>query len=98
MTQYSITLVDENNPLTFEEICRAIHADDNLVIQLIEYQIIHPAGTAKNNWRFDHLSLKRARLARNFYYDCEVNIAGIGLLIDLLERIEQLENTVNHHK
>jgi chaperone modulatory protein CbpM len=98
MTQYSITLIDENNPLTFEEICRAIHAEDELVIQLIEYQIIHPVGTGKHNWRFDHLSLKRARLARNLYYDCEVNIAGVGLLIDLLERIEQLENTINRHK
>jgi chaperone modulatory protein CbpM len=91
MKNISITIIDDNNLLTFDEICRAIHADNDLMIQLIEYHIIQPKGSSQKEWAFDHLALKRARLARNFYYDMEVNLAGIGLLIDLLERIEALE-------
>ena len=90
MKNYAITIIDENNSLSLDEICRAIHADHDLMIQLIDYQIIQPKGS-KNNWAFDHLCLKRARLARNFYYDLEVNLAGIGLLIDMMEKIEALE-------
>ena len=94
MTNYSITIIDENNSLSFDEICRAIHADKDLIIQLIEYHVIAPKGSMQQNWEFDHICLKRARLARNFYYDCEVNLAGVALLIDMLERIEELEKHI----
>lgn len=92
MKNISVMIIDQDNSLTFDEICRAIHADNDLIIQLIEHHIIQPKGSSKNNWQFDHICLKRARLARNFYYDLEVNLAGIGLLIDMLEKIEALEN------
>lgn len=98
MKNFSITIIDEENLLTFEEICRAIHADEDLIVQLIEYHIIHPTGSSKQSWRFDHINLKRARLARNFYYDCEVNMAGIGLLLDMLEKIERLESEISRFK
>lgn len=98
MNNFSITIIDENNVLTFEEICRAIHVDHDLMIQLIEYHIVQPKGSSKNNWAFDHISLKRAKLARNFYYDLEINVAGIGLLLDMLERIDALEAHVEQLK
>lgn len=91
MKNISITIIDNDNLLSFEEICRAIHADDDLIVQLIEYHVIQPKGSSKKNWQFDHIALKRARLARNFYYDLEVNLAGVALLIDMLEKIEELE-------
>lgn len=88
-------ILDEDTLLSYEEICRATHENDELIIQLIEYQIIHPKkGSTKNNWEFDSLALKRARLACNFYHDLEVNLQGIALLIDLLERIEALERAM----
>ncbi|MCX7121228.1 MAG: hypothetical protein NTZ67_05590 [Gammaproteobacteria bacterium] len=87
-------IVDQENTLTFEEVCRAIQADDQLIITLIEYHIIQPKGTAKNNWQFDDIALKRARLARNFHYDLDVNFEGIGLLIDMIERIDALESEI----
>ncbi|OGT33169.1 MAG: hypothetical protein A3C44_06235 [Gammaproteobacteria bacterium RIFCSPHIGHO2_02_FULL_39_13] len=91
MKNFSITIINEHNLLSLEEICSATHAQEELILQLIEYHIIQPKGASKKNWQFDHLALKRAKLARNFYYDLEVNLAGIGLLLDLLEKIEMLE-------
>ena len=94
MKTLSGMIIDTETTLTFEEICSATHAEDQLIIQLVEYHIIHPKGNAKTNWQFDDAALKRARLARNFYYDLEVNLAGIGLLIDLLEQIGELKNDI----
>jgi len=88
------TIIDQESTLTFEEVCRAIHAEDQLIIQFIEYHIIQPKGASKTDWQFDDVALKRARLARNFYYDLEVNFEGIGLLIDMIERIGALENEI----
>jgi len=98
MKDISITIINEDNVLTFDEICRATHAQEELILEFIEYHIIKPKGKSKKEWEFDHLALKRARLARNFYYDLEVNLAGIGLLLDLLEKIEELENHVARHR
>lgn len=95
MKNISITIINNENLLSFEEICRAIHAEDDLIIQLIEYHVIQPKGSSKKNWKFDDIALKRARLARNFYYDLEVNLAGVALLIDMLEKIETLEANIN---
>lgn len=91
MKNISVTIIDENNSLTLEEMSRAVNAEHDLIIQLVDYHIIQPKGTSQNEWQFDHICLKRTRLARNFYYDLEVNLAGIALLIDLLEKIELLE-------
>ena len=85
-------VIDHETGLSFEEIASATHVDEEFIIQLIEYHIVHPhKGTSKKNWQFDHLSLRRLKLARNFYYDLEVNLSGIALLMDMSERIEQLE-------
>ncbi len=91
MKNYSITIIDQNHTLSLEQICRAVHADNELIIQFIDYHIIQPKGSSQETWQFDHVCLRRARLARNFYYDLEVNLAGIGLLLDMLEKIEALE-------
>lgn len=91
MSNISVTIIDSNNALTLDELCRAVRAENALILQFIEYHIIHPTGSTSENWQFDHINLKRARLARNFYYECEVNFAGIGLLLDMMERIEGLE-------
>ena len=92
------TIIDQKTTLNFEEVCRAIQAEDHLIIQCIEYHIIQPKGSSKTNWQFDNIALKRARLARNFYYDLEVNFEGIALLVDLLERIEALETEIEKNK
>src|SRR3989338_4154287 len=98
MKDISIAIIDNDHLLSFEEICRAINSDHQLIIQLIEYQIIQPQGASQKDWVFDHIALKRARLARNFYYDFEVNFEGVALLVDMLEKIEELEMRINQLK
>jgi len=85
------TVIHDDVYLTLDEICRAVKADDVLIAQFIEYQIIEPKGRVREEWQFDAIALKRARLARNFYHDLEVNVAGIGVVLDLLDRIALLE-------
>lgn len=92
MKNFSVTIIDDQNLLTLEEICRATHSQETLILELINDHIIQPLGASQKEWQFDHVCLKRVRLARNFYYDLEINLTGIGLLLDMLERIETLEN------
>lgn len=81
-------VIDETSPLTLEELCQALTAEQEFIILLIEHEIVMPLGEQYDGWRFDSEALRRARLARNFYYDLEVNMSGIALAMDLLDQIK----------
>ena len=83
------TVIEEDS-LTLGQLCHAcgVHAD--WIIGLIEEGIIEPQGEDMRLWRFSGASLLRARTALRIQRDLEVNLAGIGLVLDLMEEIESL--------
>jgi chaperone modulatory protein CbpM len=80
----------EDDPLTLGQLCRAcgIHAD--WIISLVEEGIIEPDGREIRLWRFSGVSLVRVRSALRLQRDLGVNLAGIGLALDLMEELENL--------
>jgi len=86
------TLISDDEMLSFAELCHAVHTDPELIIQLVEYRVIHPVGKSQADWQFDCVCLKRAKIARNFYHDLEVNLPGIALVIEMMEEIAELES------
>jgi chaperone modulatory protein CbpM len=84
-------IIDEPNPLTFEELCHALQTEQQFVIRLVENDILQPHGITHNEWRFDSYNFKRAKTAASFYHDLEVNLNGIALALDLLDEIDRLK-------
>jgi chaperone modulatory protein CbpM len=60
------------------------------VISLVEESIIEPQGDDMRLWRFSGASLVRARTALRIQRDLGVNLAGIALVLDLIEELESL--------
>ena len=85
-----IGTVIEEDSLTLGQLCRAcgVHAD--WVISLVEEGIIEPQGDDMRLWRFSGASLVRARSALRIQHDLGVNLAGIALILDLVEELESL--------
>jgi chaperone modulatory protein CbpM len=85
----------EDGSLTLGQLCRAcgVHAD--WVIGLVEEGIIEPDGKEMRLWRFSGVSLVRARSALRLQRDLGVNLAGIGLALDLMEELENLRTQLN---
>ena len=85
-----IGTVIEEDSLTLGQMCRAcgVHAD--WVISLVEEGIIEPQGEDMRLWRFSGASLVRARSALRIQRDLGVNLAGIALILDLVEELENL--------
>ena len=85
-----IGTVIEEDSLTLGQLCRAcgVHAD--WVISLVEEGIIEPQGDDMRLWRFSGASLVRARSALRIQRDLGVNLAGIALILDLVEELENL--------
>ena len=84
-------IVEQSTPLNLGELCQAVRLQTKVVIEMVEHQLIEPEGSTPDSWRFDNVCLKRAKIAASFYHDLEVNMPGICIALDLLERIEYLE-------
>ena len=74
-------IIEKNHSLTFTELCHAIRVEPTVIVQMVEYQLLEPDGDDPDHWRFDSLSLKRARIAASFYRDLEMNWAGIAMAL-----------------
>lgn len=90
-TSLSVVIIDDAPMLTLEEFSRAIHVEKEIILEMVEYQFIQPKGHSANEWRFDSDSLRRGRIAASFYRDLEINMPGVALALELLDRIEALE-------
>lgn len=90
MATISGTIIESDHPLSLAELTRALAIHEEFIHALIEQGLIAPTGNNQSDWAFDSLCLKRARLARNFHIDLEVNLPGIALALDLLDEIERL--------
>ncbi len=93
MTHKIITgiVIQRESPLTLEELAQAVHLKADIIIEMVEYRLLQPRGKSPENWQFDDICLKRAKTAASFYRDLEINLSGVAIVVDLLERIEQLE-------
>lgn len=83
---------DKTVTLNLTEFSRCLQADNQLVVEMVNYELIQPKGTHPNNWQFDACCLKRAKTIVSFYRELGVNLEGIGLALHLLDRVEELEN------
>ncbi len=71
--------------LSLEDLCRFCQAEEAWVIELVEHGVLTPTGRAGPDWRFAGDSLRRARKARRLARDLGVNLAGIAIVLDLLD-------------
>ena len=85
----------EDEPLTLGQLCKACGTHADWVISLVEEGIIEPDGKEISFWRFSDISLMRVRSALNLQRDLGINLAGIGLALDLMEQLETLRTRLS---
>jgi len=85
-------ILEEDCSLTIRQICRvcAVHAER--VLELVDEGILESTGATAGQYRFHADSLGRAKMAFRLQHDLGINLAGVALVLDLLEEIEQLRS------
>lgn len=96
--QITAVIMDEHTLLTYTELQQATSASDDFIVELVEHEFIVPLGSTPDEWQFDAECLRRTRLALRFSRDLEVNVAGITLIVDLLDQLEQLRRELALHR
>lgn len=85
-------IIDEETELSLNELCKACSSSAEWIIELVEEGALEPIGYQQTQWRFSGNNLQRAYTAMRLQRDLGLNLAGIALALDLLEKIETLES------
>jgi chaperone modulatory protein CbpM len=83
-------LIDEQTQMSLADICRACSRHAEWVIELVDEGVLEPVGPSPEHWYFSAMALQRALVAARLQRDLGINLAGIALVLDLLEEIETL--------
>ncbi|MCV3271483.1 chaperone modulator CbpM [Roseobacter sinensis] len=71
--------------LTLPDLCRFCQVDQAWVIDLVEHGVLEPRGSTAETWHFQGKSIVRAKKASRLRRDLGINVAGVALVLDLLE-------------
>jgi chaperone modulatory protein CbpM len=83
-------VVEEEIHLTLTELCQACGIAETHVTTWVVEGVLEPIGRRPEEWRFGGTSLRRARIALRLTRDLDINPAGIALVMDLLDEIDNL--------
>jgi chaperone modulatory protein CbpM len=84
-------ILDEAEEVTLSDLTRSCRVHAEWVMELVEEGVIEPLGPGGPQWRFAATSVVRVQKAQRLQRDLGVNLPGIALALELLDRIEALE-------
>jgi chaperone modulatory protein CbpM len=90
--QQAVLLLDEAQEITLAELTRSCRVHAEWVMELIEEGVLEPLQPGGPQWRFSATSIVRVQKAHRLQRDLGVNLPGIALALQLLDRIEALES------
>lgn len=76
--------------LTLSELSQFCHVQADWVVSLVDYGVLDPLGSDAPDWRFTAPNVLRARKARRLTHDLGLNLAGVALVLDLIEERDAL--------
>lgn len=85
-------LVDDDLAFDLEALCQACDAATDELLALVDEGVLEPRGQTPQEWRFGVSALPRARRALRLQHELQIDLAGVALVLDLLDRIESLES------
>lgn len=84
-------IVLEEEEITLADLTRTCRVRTEWVMELVDEGVIEPRQRTGPQWRFSATSIVRVEKARRLQSDLGVNLAGVALALQLLDRIDALE-------
>jgi chaperone modulatory protein CbpM len=90
----SVVILDDAEEITLADLSRACRVHAEWVMELVEEGVIEPRGKGGPQWRFAATTVVRVQKAQRLHSDLGINLPGVALALQLLDRIETLEARV----
>ena len=87
-------IIETQTPLTLNELAHAMNIRVEIVVEMVENHLVMPSGKTPEDWAFDDVCFKRVKRAVSFHQDLEINLPGIAMALDLIDKIEHLETQI----
>ncbi|MGB6136092.1 MAG: chaperone modulator CbpM, partial [Shewanella sp.] len=85
--------------LSSDELCECSEISSALLLELVEHSIVIPQeGEVIEQWQFSIDNLHQVKKATRIQRDLALEWSGIGLILQLLDERDQLENEVHRLK
>jgi DNA-binding transcriptional MerR regulator len=96
-TKYELTVVRNRRDLmAIEEVASHFHIHPDLLRHFIDAGLLEPAEVTGNAVMLDLKNVKRVRTIQRLRCDLGVNLAGIGVIFDLLDRLRSARSGVRN--
>jgi chaperone modulatory protein CbpM len=95
----AVSTVIESSPLTLRELARAVGAEDQWIVRLVEVEILHVDAPADppERWHFRSTDLQRALAARRLERDFGANLDTAALILDLQSELRRVRALMHAH-
>lgn len=87
-------ILEEQNGLSLGELCRLCRVHADYVLDLIDQGILEPEGENVQHYRFTGKCIIRTEKAMRLQRDMGINLAGVAMILDLLDQVEDLERRI----
>ena len=84
----------EPEQLTLDGLAARAGVHPALIEYFIEYGLLEPIARTGTQWLFDTACLARLRMIERLRRDLGANLAGIAVILDLLDRLTTLQREV----
>ncbi|MDF2690827.1 MAG: MerR family transcriptional regulator [Gammaproteobacteria bacterium] len=96
MSHYDLgQLLEEAETFSLTELSQKGRVSVEIIIEMVEFNIIQPAGHSAETWQFSLRALARIQKALRLQRDLEINLSGVALALDLIEEIENLKTEIS---
>ncbi|MDT8392905.1 MAG: chaperone modulator CbpM [Bacteroidales bacterium] len=95
---YQGIIIDDEEDISLVRLCNICDHSQDEIIEMVEEGIVEPRGRSKREWRFSFTSVERVKRIKRLKRDFDLNTAGVGLAIHLLDRIEELEALLKRYE
>lgn len=91
---FEVEVIGEGHEYTLREICQRINLDEEFVVQCVDYGITEVTTGRAAEWRFSPGAIRRLQRAWRLQRDLEINFTGLGVVLDLLDDIEDMRHQI----
>lgn len=88
-------LMEETMTLSFTEVCCKYHISKELLIEMVEYGLFSTETTKTEQLQLNQKDLRKIESAFRLHRDLGINLPGVALALELLEKLEHLDNELN---
>ena len=80
--------------LKITDICKIYDVENDFINEIVEYELITPVKTGSDLF-IEEDELPVLEKIINLHYDLGVNLEGIEIIMNLLERIDEMNEEIN---